>query len=106
MIDKDLIISKEEYIKNDFLNSLKIILNETNKNNIDSNILEIKNKLDEFNAFYEDNSNIEENIINENSIEYLINLISNTKNYNLKNSSFSELESFLRDSLITVGAES
>lgn len=106
MIDKDLIISKEEYIKNDLLNSLKVILNETNKNNIDSNILEIKNKLDEFNAFNENSSNIEENILNENFIEYLVNLISNTKSYNLKNSSFSELESFLRDSLITVGAES
>ena len=106
MIDKDLIISKEEYIKNDFLNSLKIILNETNKNNIDSNILEIKNKLYEFNSFYDDNSNVEENILNENTIEYLIDLISNNRNYNLQNSSFSELESFFKDSLITVGAES
>ncbi|MEI0487432.1 DnaB-like helicase C-terminal domain-containing protein [Brachyspira intermedia] len=106
MIDKDLVIDKEDYIKNDFINSLKFILNETNKNNIDNNILEIKNKLDEFNALNENNFNLEENILNEKSIEDIINIIVNTKSYNLNNTAFSELECFLRDSLITVGAES
>lgn len=106
MIDKDLIISKEEYIKNDFIDSLKLILNETNKNNIDSNILEIKDKLEEFNAINENSFNIEENILNDASIEELINLITNTKHYNLENTSFSELADFFKDSLITIGAES
>lgn len=106
MIDSDLVINKEDYIKNDFINSLKSILNGTDKNNIDNNILEIKHKLDEFNSINENNFNIEENILSEKSIEELINLITNTKSYNLDNTSFSELGYFLRDSLITIGAES
>ena len=75
MIDKDLIIAKEEYIKTDFIKSLNIILNKINDDNIDNSILEIKNKIDEFNILNEKNINIEESIINDNSINNLINLV-------------------------------
>lgn len=106
MIDRDLIIDKEDYIKNELINNLKEKLNEVNKNNIDNSILEIKNILKEFTILNEENINIEENILNNNSIEHLINLMINTKPYNLENSSFIELKDYIRDSLITIGAES
>lgn len=105
MIDRDLIIDKEDYLKNELINVLKDKLNEINKNNIDNSILDIKNILKEF-SILEENINIDENILNNNSIEYLINLITNIKPYNLENTSFAELKNFIRDSLITIGAES
>ncbi|MDA0004997.1 DnaB-like helicase C-terminal domain-containing protein, partial [Brachyspira hyodysenteriae] len=106
LIDKDLIVDKEDYLKNELINSLREKLNEINKSNIDNSILEIKNILKEFTILNEDNLNIEENILNDNTIEYLINTIVNTKPYNLEDTSFEVLKDFLKDYLITIGAES
>lgn len=106
MIDKDLIVDKEDYLKNELINSLREKLNEVNKNNIDNSILEIKNILKEFSILNEDNLNIEENILNNNTIEYLINTIARTKPYNLEDTSFEVLKDFIKDYLITIGAES
>lgn len=106
MIDKDLIINKEDYIKSDFLNSLRSILNDTNKNNIDNNILAIKNKLEEFNILNESNFNIDDTIINKDYMDSIIKLIKNTKYYNLDKTSFINLKEFIKDVLITIGAES
>ena len=106
MIEKDLIISKEDYLKSDLINTLKEKLNEINKNNINNSILEIQNILKEFNIIQENSFNIEETILNDKSIDTLINSIINTKKYNLKNTVFEELNEFIKDSLITIGAES
>ena len=106
MIDKDLIISKEDYIKNDFIKSLKDILIGINNDNMDYSILEIKNKIEEFYILNEKNINIEEHIIDDNSIENLITLVKTAKNYNLENTSFINLGPFIREGLITIGAES
>ncbi|MEI0532246.1 DnaB-like helicase C-terminal domain-containing protein, partial [Brachyspira pilosicoli] len=106
MIDKDLIIDKEDYLKNELINSLREKLNEINKNNIDNSILEINNILKEFTILNEDSLNIEENILNNNTIEYLINTIMNSQSYDLKDTSFEVLKDFIKDYLITIGAES
>ena len=106
MIDKELIISKEEYIKADFIKSLNIILSKINDDNIDNSILEIKNKIDEFNILNENNIIIEESLINDNSLNNLINVVKNTKQYKLENTSFINLTPFIKDGLITIGAES
>ena len=106
MIDKDLIIEKEDYLKNDLINELRIKLNDINENNIDNSILDIQNLIKEFISINENNMHIEESLLNESSIDNLIDSINNTKHYDLKSTSFSKLSDFLRDSLITIGAES
>lgn len=106
MIDKDLIINKEDYLKKEVISVLREKLNSINNDNIDSSILEIDKILKEFNILNESNINIEENILNNDSIEHLIHLIKNTKSYNLENTSFIALKDFLKNSLITIGAES
>lgn len=106
MIDKELIINKEDYIKNNLINNLKTILAETNNNNIDSNILEIKNIIEEFNIISESNFNIEENIIDDKDIIQLEETLKNKKSYNLENTSFYNLSPFINNKLITIGAES
>ena len=105
MIDKDLIIDKEDYLKNELIILLRDKIYDINKDNINNSILEIKNILKEFSILNERTADIEENILNNNSLENLINVISNTKSYNLENTSFSELKDFIKDSLITIGAE-
>lgn len=106
MIDKELIINKEDYIKNNLINNLKTILTQTNNNNIDSNILEIKNIIEEFNIISESNFNIEENIIDDKDIIQLEETLKNKKSYNLENTSFYNLSPFINNKLITIGAES
>lgn len=106
MIDEDLIVSKEDYLKNDLIIALREKLNDINKNNIDNSILEIQNILKEFILLNEECFNMEETILNNRSIDNLINSMIEIKSYNLKNTSFIKLSDFLRDSLITVGAES
>lgn len=106
MIDKELILNKNDFIKNNLINSLNNILKDINNNNIDNSIIEIKNILDSFNEINERNINLEENIINNSIINTLIDNINNTKHYKLNNSSFKELENYIRNGLITIGAES
>lgn len=106
MIDTDLIMNKEDYLKNDLINTLRDKINSVNKNNIDNSILEIQNILKEFNILNENNICLEKNILNEKSIEMLIDSIINTSHYNFENTSFNALKDFIKDSLITIGAES
>ena len=102
MIDTDLIMNKEDYLKNDLINTLRDKINSVNKNNIDNSILEIQNILKEFNILNENNICLEKNILNEKSIEMLINSIINTSHYNFENTSFNALKDFIKDSLITI----
>lgn len=103
-MDKDLIVSKEDFLKSNFINSVKSIVESTNENNIDSNILEIKETINNFNLITESATNIEENIITEKTIKSLKK--EKIIHYSLEKSAFKNLSPFITNSLITIGAES